>query len=132
MYKLFEDEGPWVTQSTMATDDSTLVSNTNFNNVENSFLHKIVVRLRLLPYTDLVQWVIDNLSIVDRRIIKKKKIVIKSFSSEDLWKMYHHPEPQCKYEKEYIEAFLKEHGHASKPINGQRKESNKQKREESG
>jgi len=46
--------------------------------------------------------------------------------------MYHLPEPQCKYDKEYVEAFLKEHGHAPKQIGGWRKDSNTHKREESG
>lgn len=116
----------------MVANDSTLVSNTTFSDVENSFLQKIASKPRFIPYTDTVQWVMDNISIVDRHIIKNKHTFIGYFSNENLRRMYHLPQPQCKYDKEYIEAFLKEHGHASEPIRGWRKDSNKQKIEEIG
>jgi len=71
IYELFKYEGPRVTQRTITIDDSTLVSNTTYNDVVNYFLHRILAKTKILPYTDMVQWVIDNLSINDRKIAKK-------------------------------------------------------------
>jgi len=83
MYKFLKNEEPKVTQRIVTIDDTTPVSNTTFSDMANYFLDRIAARPRLLPYIDMVRWVVDNLSIFDRRIITSKLIVIGSFTSDD-------------------------------------------------
>lgn len=68
----------------MIVDDSIPISNTTLSDVEKYSLHRIADRLRLFPYTDMVQWVVDNISITDRKIIKINHTVIGYFTNEDL------------------------------------------------
>lgn len=62
--------------------------------VANSFLHIIVARPKILPYIDMIRWVIDNLDITDRLFLTPKKKIIGSFKVEYLRKIYHIPPPQ--------------------------------------
>jgi len=82
MYKFFEESK--VTQRTMIVDDTILVSNITSSDVANFFLHRIAATPRLLPYIDMVRWVVDNLSIFYWRIITSKHTVIGYFTNEDL------------------------------------------------
>jgi len=84
IYKLFEDEGPKVTQSTVTIDDSTLFSNTTYNNVDNYFLHRNATTPKIFPYTNMIFRVKDNMSITNIIIFTNKQTFIGSFSSEDL------------------------------------------------
>lgn len=50
-------------------DDSNMILKTTYSDVANSFLHRIVARPRILPYIDMVLWVVENLSSVERKIV---------------------------------------------------------------
>lgn len=82
IYKLFVDEGSTFTQRAITVDNSTLVLSTTYNYVENSFLHRIATRPNTLPYTDMVWWVVDNLSTANKIIFTSKKTIIESFFNE--------------------------------------------------
>lgn len=41
-----------------------------------------------------------------------KHTIIGYFTDKDLSTIHHFPKPQCKYDKKFVEAFMKEHDHA--------------------
>ena len=73
-----------------------------------SFLHQIAVRPKILPYTDMVKWVLDNADITNRQFKTQGQGLIGSFTPQDLSLMYHLPEPQATYNKQFMEKFAKE------------------------
>ena len=73
-----------------------------------SFLHRIATRLKIIPYIDIVKWVIDEADISDREFRTRSQGVIRSFTSNNLWLMYHLPELQVIYNRQFIENFAKE------------------------
>lgn len=103
-----------------------------YSDVVNSFLHRIASQPKFLPYKDMVRWVIDNLRIVQRKFLTMKNTVIGTFTGNYLSVMYHLPEPKCKYNKQFVEKFMKEHNHALEPIRARRIDQNKYKKEELG
>jgi len=82
-----------VTQRTAIAEDFALVPNTTYNDVPNSFLHKITTQPKFLPYTDMIQWVVELLNIADRKFITKYDTIINTFIGSDLSSMYHFPAP---------------------------------------
>lgn len=69
------------------TDDSPPSNSVAWNDVTNLFLHRIVVFPKILPYIDMVRWVVDHLDTTHETFITLKKTVIGSFKAEDLRKM---------------------------------------------
>jgi len=72
-----------------------------------SFLHRIGARAEILPYIDMISWVVENLSIEDRQFKNSKMELMGSFLAKYLEKMYHIPYPQDIYDKSYLEKFEK-------------------------
>jgi len=85
------DERPKVTQRKITIDDSAPVLNTTYIDVANSFLERITARPKIIPYTDMVPWIVDNLSITERKIMTMKHTIIGLFTGKDLSTMYHFP-----------------------------------------
>ena len=73
------------------------------------FLHRIEARPRILLYTDMVKWVLDNTDISDRQFRTPTQELIGSFTTEDVRLMYKLPEPHVTYNKQFIEEFAREH-----------------------
>lgn len=92
MYQFLEREGPNIIQRIAIVD---VASSSEAHNYEstNPFLHRIATRHKILPYTDIVKWIIDNINIVDMEFLTLRKIVIGSFTTEYLKKMYHILDP---------------------------------------
>jgi hypothetical protein len=55
---------------------------TKYNIVVQDQMHKVVARPRLLPYYDMVQWVLDHVDIPTRTIINEKRVTIGTFRPE--------------------------------------------------
>ena len=53
IYTILEDEEPEVVEVTTTADDAT-PSDFQFKDITCSFLHRIVARATLLPYTDMI------------------------------------------------------------------------------
>jgi len=68
-----------------------------YKDVANSFLHRIVAQPKILPYTDMVRWVVDKFRNIERNIVTQKHTIIGLFIGKDLNTMYHFSKPQCKY-----------------------------------
>lgn len=88
IYKLFEDEEPRVMGKIVTTEDSLPVFETTYSNVANLLLHRIATRPNILPYTDMIRWVIDHLNIENMNFMTKRNTFIGSFTNNDLIKIY--------------------------------------------
>ena len=59
IYTILEDEKPKVVE-VKATADDAKPSDLQFKDAACSFLHRIAARARLLRYTDMIIWVVEN------------------------------------------------------------------------
>jgi len=99
MYKLFEDEGPKVTERIVTAKDRVHVSKITYIDVANLFPYRIGARPGILPYMDMIRWVIDHMNIADRNFMTQRQTIIGSFTAKDLSAMYHLLATQKKYDK---------------------------------
>ena len=90
MYNLLEEENPRV-MKVMATTRSSNSFEASLTELAGSFLHRIVARSRILPYTNMVKWVLDNTNISDRNFRTPGQELIGSFTTGNLRLMYHLP-----------------------------------------
>ena len=65
MHSLLEEENPRVMEVT-TTADSCRSSKVLIIELECSFLHQIAARPNILPYTDMVKWILDSADITDK------------------------------------------------------------------
>ena len=98
MYNLLEEENPRVMQVT-ATAGSHWSSEASLTELACSLLHRIAARPKILPYTDMIKWVLDSTDITNRQFKTQGQELIGSFAPQDLKLMYHFPEPQATYNK---------------------------------
>ena len=103
-YNLIEAEEPKVT-GVQATTGSSRKSDGTLKDLANSFLHRIAAREKILPYTDVVKWAIEEIPITDRTFCTKDGRIFGSFKDDDLRQMYHFHEPEKKYNKAFLEKF---------------------------
>ena len=115
MYNLLENEGPKKIQTEATTNDTTS-SQASYFEVASSSLHIISARPNILPYTDMVKWIIDNINISDCAFQTLRQEVTSSFTPEDLKRMYHIPDPHKVYDKAFLEHFAKENEEPLDPI----------------
>lgn len=112
MYNILEEENPRVMEVT-AVACSQSSSEASLTELACSFLHRIGVRPKILPYMDMVKWILDNAQIKNRQFKIHGQGLIGSFVAQDLKLMYHLLEPQATYNKQFMEKFSK-----GKPIPG--------------
>ena len=79
-----------------ATADTTRKSDATLKDLADSFLHWIVAREQILPYTDVVRWAIEEIPITDRTFCTMDGRIFGSFQPDDLRQMYHLPVPEKK------------------------------------
>ena len=65
MYNLLKEENPRLME-VEATTSSHISSEVSFTELACSFLHRIAARPKILPYMDMVKWVLDNVDITYR------------------------------------------------------------------
>ena len=107
MYNILEEEQPRILETKVTVDRRDSLSASMFE-IACSFLHSIAARLKIIPYIDMVKWVIDEADISDREIKTRSLEVMGSFTRDNLWLIYHLPEPQVIYNRQFIENFAKE------------------------
>jgi len=107
MYSLLEEENPRVME-VKATTDSRRSFEASITELACSFLHRIVARPKILPYTDMVKWVLDSADITDRKFKSRGQDLIGSFTPQYLRLMDHLPELQETYNKKFVEKFSKD------------------------
>jgi len=124
IYNKLEDEHPKVI-ITRKTTDLIRPSRLQFKDVSYSFLHRIGVRAKIIPYTNMIRWVAQNLTIEDMQFKNLRMELMDSFRVEDLKKMCHIPDLEDVYDKTYVANFAKKNEEPLKMIQGQRVFKNK-------
>jgi len=64
-----------------------------FKDLAYSFLHRIGAIEKILPYTDMIRWVVENLTIEDKQFRNLRMEIMGSFKAEYLKQMYHILDP---------------------------------------
>ena len=98
MYNLLEEENPRIME-VIAVAGSQSPFEASLTELACSFLHRIAARPKILPYTDMVKWILDSAEIRNRQFKVQGQGLIGSFAAQDLKLMYHLPEPQATYDK---------------------------------
>jgi hypothetical protein len=79
---------------------------TKYKIVVQAEMHKIAARPRLLPYYDMIRWVLNHVDIWTRTIISEQQVTIETFRPEHLQEMYQlSPTPNFAYNAEFLEDF---------------------------
>lgn len=107
MYNLLEEENPRPLE-TKTTIGATKSSDASYFEAACSFLHRIVSGSKILPYTNMLGWIIDEVDVSDRTFRKSRQDVMGSFKPDNLIQMYHLPQPKKIYDKAFIDNFTKE------------------------
>jgi len=66
MYNLLEEENPRVME-VVATTGSNSFSKASLSELACSSLHRIAARPKILPYTDMVNWIMDSAEIRNKQ-----------------------------------------------------------------
>lgn len=93
IYNLIEAEEP-EKLSKEATADSTNKLEGTLKELACSYLHRIATRAKILPYTDVVRWVVEKILMSDKTFSTVDGRIFRSFKPEDLRQMYHLPPPK--------------------------------------
>ena len=94
MYQLLEEEQLRIMEVLVAADGRGS-SDASLTKLACSFIHCIAARPKILPYTNMVKWIIDDLDIFDKEFKTTSQEVMGSFTPNNLRRMYHLPEPQA-------------------------------------
>lgn len=130
-YNLLEAEQPEKTV-TEASVDELRKSEATLKDMADSFLHRIAAREQVLPYTDVVRWAIEEITLTDRTFHTKDGRIFSSFKPDDLRRMYHLPEPELVYNRAFVEKFAKENESPSEPLRDWRQNPARHKHDMSG
>lgn len=92
VYKILEEEQIRIMEKNVTVDgrDS---SDASILEKSCSFFHRIAAWPKIVLYTDMVKWVIDEANISNREFKTRSQGVIGSFTSENLRHMFHLLEP---------------------------------------
>ena len=66
MYRLLEEEEPRIMKVT-AVAGAPRSSEASLEDLACSFLHRIAARPKILPYTDMVKWILDDAELNNRQ-----------------------------------------------------------------
>jgi len=83
MYNLLEEEKP-MPLVTKAMEDAEESSDTSYFETSCSFMQRIVARPKIIPYLDMVKWIIDEVDIIDKTFKNHRQEVMGSFSAYSL------------------------------------------------
>lgn len=78
---------------TKTTTDSIKPSGLQFKGVSYSFLDRIGARKKILSYTHMIRWLVENLTNEDRQFRNLRMELMGSFKAKDLKKMFHIHDP---------------------------------------
>jgi hypothetical protein len=71
--------------------------------VTQSEIHKIAARPRLLPYCDMIKWVLDHAYILTKTIFNEQKVAVGTFKPKHIWEMYKlSPMPRFTHNVEFL------------------------------
>jgi len=61
-------------------DEKSDKTRTKIRFIAKAELHKVVARLKLMPYNDMINWALMNTDVQTRSIINHQKVVVNSFN----------------------------------------------------
>ena len=67
MYRLLEEENPRIIKVTAVVAGASRRSEASLEDLACSFLHKIAARPKILPYTDMIKWILDDAELHHRQ-----------------------------------------------------------------
>ena len=67
MYRLLEEENPRIVKVTAVVAGASRPSEASLEDLACSFLHRIAARLKILPYTDMIKWILDDAELTNRQ-----------------------------------------------------------------
>ena len=105
MYSLLEEENLRVME-VAAIAGSHGSSEASITELACSFLHRIVARPKILPYTDMVKWVLDNADIKNKQFKTQGQELTESLFSQNL-SFISAKRKRAKGEKRTKEAWIK-------------------------
>ena len=108
MYRLLEEENPRIIKVTAALAGASRPSEASLEDLACSFLHRIAASSKILPYTDMIKWILDDAELHHRQFKVKGHGLVGSFMAQDLKLMYHLPEPQTTYNADFVRKFTTE------------------------
>jgi hypothetical protein len=71
-----------------SSDNEKYNLSTKYKIISQAELHKVETRPRLLPYTDIIGWALDNVDIPTRTIFNSQKVFFGSFRPKHIKVMY--------------------------------------------
>jgi len=83
MYNLLEEENPRVMEVT-ATTGSHSSSEATITELACSFLHRIAARPKILPYMDMVKWILDSVDVINRQFKTQGQELTESLFSQNV------------------------------------------------
>jgi len=92
IYDFLEGENPKEIEEEATTDGTDEIENM-LSDLASSFLHIIAAYANVLPYNDLVRWVIESINIMERSFFTAGGKMFGSFKPEYVKRMYHLPDP---------------------------------------
>jgi hypothetical protein len=82
--------------------------NTKYKIVVQSGMHRVATRPLLLPYYDMIRWVLDHIDLPTRTIISDQWTRVQTFRLENIQTMYKLPATsEYTYDVEFLEGFKK-------------------------
>jgi hypothetical protein len=101
-------QSKFVSCSDDSSDNENDDLSTKYKIVAQEEMQKISARPQLLPYCDMIRWVLDHVDIPTRMIINEQKVTIGTFRPEHLWVMYKLSHiPKLTHNAKFIEGFKK-------------------------
>jgi hypothetical protein len=89
-----------------STEEEDELFSTKLRLVAKSELHKVVARLRTMPYNDMISWALDHIDIQARSIFSHQKTFVGSFRPKYIQVMYKlSSEPKYTYNSTFILDF---------------------------
>jgi len=106
IYNFMEVEDPKEIEEETTRYGTDKLENT-LKDLDYSYLHRIEARTKVLPYNDVVRWVIESINITYKTFFTIYVRMFGSFRVEDIKAMYHFLEQEKRYNKAFLE-FAKE------------------------
>lgn len=93
IYALLEAENPTKIEEEVTTDATDQTKKT-LSDLASSFLHRITTRAKVLPYNDLVGWVIESINITYKAFFTADGWMFGTFKPKYFKRIYHLLDPQ--------------------------------------
>jgi hypothetical protein len=78
----------------------------DIEDIKKSILHRITSKIPILPYYDMLRWIISHTDISTYSIVNSSHKVIGSFRPKDIYNMYKLEPTQVNLDENFIKGFI--------------------------